>query len=196
MVWNGRIRSRSGTPIEGVVQTDAAINPGNSGGPLLDSSGRLVGVNTAIFSPSGAYAGVGFAIPVDTVNRVVPLLIQKRFDYEKPTSLWGSRVAPRNSRWGQALTEVGVTGVLVLEVEPGGTADAAGLRPTIVRGNRMQLGDIITHLNGIPVDSREDLLQFLAEHEIGDEIVIRILRANADDEEELELKTRLRPPVQ
>ncbi|MEM8681436.1 MAG: trypsin-like peptidase domain-containing protein [Planctomycetota bacterium] len=190
-----RIRSRRGTQIEGAIQTDAAINPGNSGGPLLDSSGRLVGVNTAIYSPSGAYAGVGFAIPVDTVNRVVPLLIQRRFDYESRPQ-FGVAVAPRNSGWGEALTAAGVHGVLVLEVTEGSTADAAGVRPTIVRGNRMQLGDIITHLDGQPVDGREDLLEYLANHEIGDTVVIRVLRATTDNEEILELTTRLRPPAE
>src|SRR5204863_4131396 len=70
------IQSVTNHPIEEVIQTDAAINPGNSGGPLLDSAGRLIGVNTAIYSPSGAYAGIGFAVPVDTINRVVPQLIR------------------------------------------------------------------------------------------------------------------------
>ena len=104
-----------------LIQTDAAINPGNSGGPLLDSSGRLIGINTAIFSPSGAYAGVGFAVPVDTVNRVVPQLVAKG-KYTRPV-LGISTDEQVNQLLGKQL---GVKGVAVLEVEPGSPAAAAG----------------------------------------------------------------------
>ena len=109
------IQGPSGRPIEDVIQTDAAVNPGNSGGPLLDSAGRLIGVNTAIYSPSGTSAGVGFAIPVDTVNRVVPQIIaQGRY---APPQL-GIRV---NSELSAAVTSrLGIKGVLILEIAPGG----------------------------------------------------------------------------
>src|SRR5690606_24114039 len=89
------IKSISGRPIQGVIQTDAAINPGNSGGPLLDSAGRVIGVNTAIYSPSGAYAGVGFAVPIDTVNRIVPQLIENG-KYQPP--VLGIRINDQISR--------------------------------------------------------------------------------------------------
>jgi S1-C subfamily serine protease len=116
--------ARDGSLIEHLIQTDAAINPGNSGGPLLDSAGRLIGVNTAIFSPSGASAGVGFAIPVDTVNRVVPQLIA-RGKYSRPDL--GVEVDEDVNR--VLMERVGREGVAVLRVTPGSAAAAAGLQP-------------------------------------------------------------------
>jgi S1-C subfamily serine protease len=114
--------ARDGRLIEHLIQTDAAINPGNSGGPLFDSAGRLIGVNTAIFSPSGASAGVGFAVPVDTVNRVVPQLIA-RGKYSRPAL--GIEVDEDVNR---VLTDrLGQEGVAVLRVRPGSVAAAAGL---------------------------------------------------------------------
>ena len=110
--------------IQDLIQTDAAINPGNSGGPLLDSAGRLIGVNTAIFSPSGAYAGVGFAVPVDTVNRVVPQLIG-RGKYSRPGL--GIEVDEDVNR--VLMESLGKEGVAVLRVRPGSAAAAAGLGP-------------------------------------------------------------------
>ncbi|MGN2393244.1 S1C family serine protease, partial [Pelomicrobium sp. G1] len=134
--------------IEHLIQTDAAINPGNSGGPLLDSAGRLIGVNTAIYSPSGAYAGVGFAVPVDTVNRVVPQLIAHG-KYVRPAL--GIQVDEGLNR---VMTErLGVEGVLVLRVTPGSSAEAAGLRAARVQPDgRFVPGDIITGINDQPVD--------------------------------------------
>ena len=130
------INSRTGRPIKDVIQTDAAINPGNSGGPLLDSEGRLVGVTTAIFSPSGAYAGIGFAIPVHVVSWAVPELIAHGKIIRPGLAI---SVAPDGwTRW------IGVEGVLVLSVEPNSLAAAAGLRPT--RRDQfgyIYLGDII-----------------------------------------------------
>jgi S1-C subfamily serine protease len=109
-------------PIQGVIQTDAAINPGNSGGPLLDSAGRLIGVNTQIFSPSGASAGIGFAIPVDTVNRIVPELIRS-----------GKIIRPGlgvELAEEQIAKKIGVSGVVIVDVARGGPAAKAGIRPT------------------------------------------------------------------
>src|SRR6267142_6380541 len=109
--------------LEHLIQTDAAINPGNSGGPLLDSSGRLIGINSAIFSPSGAYAGIGFAVPVDTVNRVVPQLIAKG-KYVRP--VLGIEIDEQLNHL--IARQLGLKGVVVLKVSPGSPAEAAGLR--------------------------------------------------------------------
>src|SRR5262249_53098565 len=117
--------------IEHLIQTDAAINPGNSGGPLLDSAGRLIGMNTAIYSPSGASAGIGFAVPVDTMNRVASALIAT--GKYAPPSL-GIEIDPDLN--GFLSERLNVQGVFVLRVRPGGPAAAAGLRPArIERGN-------------------------------------------------------------
>ena len=165
-----------GTTIEHLIQTDAAINPGNSGGPLLDSAGRLVGINTAIYSPSGAYAGIGFAVPVDTVNRVVPQLIA-RGKYIRP-SLGVSVDADINRVLSK---ELGIEGVLLLEVEPGSAADAAGLRGTTVdRDGNVIAGDVIIALDGQAVDSVATLLARLEDHQIGDRVTLRIWRAGRE----------------
>jgi len=166
----------NGTTIEHLIQTDAAINPGNSGGPLLDSAGRLIGINTAIYSPSGAYAGIGFAVPVDTVNRVVPQLIA-RGKYIRP-SLGISVDADIN----RALTkELGVKGVLLLKVEAGSAASAAGLRGTTIdRDGHVIAGDIIVALDGEVVDSVATLLARLDDHQIGDTVTLRVWRAGRE----------------
>jgi len=133
------------TEIAGVIQTDAAINPGNSGGPLLDSAGRLIGVNTAIRSASGSSAGVGFSIPVDTVNRIVPQLIARGV-----ASRPGIGIEPADpnlvARWG-------IKGVVVASVARGTPAAEAGLKPLTRRGNRADLGDVITAVNGRTIDT-------------------------------------------
>ena len=161
------IDSAARIPIRDVIQTDAAINPGNSGGPLLDSSGRLIGVNTAIYSPSGAYAGIGFAIPVDTVQWVVPDLIQHG-RVMRPSL--GVQVAN-----AQVANQLGITGALILEVTPGSGAERAGLRPTgrDERG-RLVLGDVIVALDGKPVRNFGDLLLLLEEHEGGDSVRVTV----------------------
>jgi S1-C subfamily serine protease len=158
--------------IEHVIQTDAAINPGNSGGPLLDSAGRLIGVNTMIFSPSGASAGVGFAIPVDTVNRVVPQLIETG-RYVRPTL--GVEV---DERANQLITgQLRVSGVAVLRVTPGSPADAAGLRAARLQNNGTIVpGDIILEIEGTAVDSVPKLLGRLDELRVGDTIRLTIWR--------------------
>jgi S1-C subfamily serine protease len=158
--------------IEHLIQTDAAINPGNSGGPLLDSSGRLIGINTAIFSPSGAYAGVGFAVPVDTVNRVVPQLIAKG-KYTRPVL----GIATDEQLNQLIAREAGVKGVAVLNVEPGSAAQAAGLRAARNSPDgRIVFGDIITAIDGQPVDSVARLVNRLDEHRIGDTIKLTVHR--------------------
>jgi len=146
------IQSVTRRRISGVIQTDAAINPGNSGGPLLDSAGRLVGVNTAIQSPSGASAGIGFAVPVDTVNRVVPQLIA-RGRLERP-ELGFEPVAPRlvERAFGPQ------KGVMVGKVYRGGPAARAGLQGVGVEGRNVLAGDLIQAVNGKAVEDWDSLL--------------------------------------
>lgn len=159
--------------IEHVIQTDAAINPGNSGGPLLDSAGRLIGVNTLIYSPSGASAGVGFAVPVDTVNRVVPQLIATG-KYVRPAL--GVEV---DERLNQLLTErSGVKGVFVLRVTPGSAAEAAGLRAVQVErdGRTIIPRDVIVEVNGTPVESVARLLGRLDDLRVGETVRLTVLR--------------------
>jgi S1-C subfamily serine protease len=159
------------TLIEHLIQTDAAINPGNSGGPLLDSAGRLIGVNTLIFSPSGASAGVGFAVPVDTVNRVVPQLIATG-RYVRPTL--GIQV---DERLNQLVIErLGTKGVAVLRVTPGSAAAAAGLRGVREERGQVVAGDVIQAVDGTAVDSVARLLGRLDERAVGDTVRLTVLR--------------------
>ncbi|MGF1526428.1 MAG: S1C family serine protease [Candidatus Competibacterales bacterium] len=166
------IQSVSGIDIEGVIQTDAAINPGNSGGPLLDSPGRLIGVNTAIFSPSGAYAGIGFAVPVGTVARVVPRLIRDG-EYQRPRL--GVRLDEMISR--QVTAQLGVEGVLILEVEPNSPAARAGMRGSQLdsRGGIVP-GDIISRLDDREIASTNDLLNALDTRERGETVRLQVYR--------------------
>ncbi|WP_299820260.1 trypsin-like peptidase domain-containing protein [uncultured Jannaschia sp.] len=157
--------------LRGLIQTDAAINPGNSGGPLLDSAGRLIGVNTAIYSPSGGSAGIGFAVPVNVVNRVVPQLIAT------------GRYAPPalgidyDARINELARRQGLSGVLVLGVAPGSAAARAGLRPAEVTADgRLVPGDIVVELGGQPVATTEDLLVALDMREAGSEVELVVLR--------------------
>jgi S1-C subfamily serine protease len=163
------IESVTRIPIRGVIQTDAAINPGNSGGPLLDSSGRLIGVNTAIYSPSGASAGIGFAIPVDVVKWVVPELIA----HGKVTrAALGVHLATQ-----QVAERLGITGALVIEVVEGTGADRAGIRPTRRdESGRLVLGDIIVAINGEAVEDSNDLILLLEKKKPGDRVQVEILR--------------------
>lgn len=163
------IQSVTQRPIRDVIQTDAAINPGNSGGPLLDSAGRLIGVNTAIYSPSGVSAGIGFAIPVDEVNRLVPQLI-RHGRVIRPGL--GIQVAP-----DRLAAELGLSGVLILGVQPDGAAAKAGLRPTRrMQGGRIDLGDVIVAVEGQSVRSVEELLAALDRYQVGARIKITLLR--------------------
>ncbi|HET6718167.1 MAG TPA: trypsin-like peptidase domain-containing protein [Rhodocyclaceae bacterium] len=161
-----------GASIEHLIQTDAAINPGNSGGPLLDSAGRLIGINTAIYSPSGASAGIGFAVPVDTVNRVVPQLIRLG-RYVRP-ALGIDADEDINRRLAEAL---GVDGVVVLRVTPGSAAARAGLRGVKVSPDgEVTPGDIITAVQGKPVDSLAKLAARLDDFRVGDPVALTVLR--------------------
>lgn len=157
--------------IEGLIQTDAAINPGNSGGPLLDSSGRLIGVNTAIFSPSGSSAGIGFAVPVDRVARVVPQLIARGM-YRPP--VLGIRFDPRIDALAR---QNGIEGAVILAIEPGGPAAAAGLRPARRDGaGSLVPGDVIQRLAGRPIASGSDLRSVLDDFDPGTEVTLEVWR--------------------
>ncbi len=168
------IESVDGVPIRDVIQTDAAINPGNSGGPLLDSAGRLIGVNAAIISPSGGYAGIGFAIPVDTVNWVVPDLIAYG-EIRRPTI--GIELAPDSVN-----RRLRLDGLLVMQVVPGSGADQAGLRPTVRdRAGQVQLGDVIVGVEGEPVRSASELRLRLEQRRGGDVVEINLNRGGRDE---------------
>jgi len=171
------LESPAGLSIEHLIQTDAAINPGNSGGPLLDSAGRLIGINTAIYSPSGASAGIGFAVPVDTVNRVVPQLI-RHGKYLRP-----AMGIDLDEGINQRLTaKLGVKGVVILRARPGTPAAAAGLRG-VTRGREgIVPGDIITAVEGKPVDSVGKFAARLDEFRPGDRIRLTLLRQGAGAE--------------
>ncbi len=163
------IQSESGRPIAGVIQTDAAINPGNSGGPMLDSAGRLIGINTAIVSPSGAYAGVGFAVPVDVVNRVVPQIV--KYGRAKKAGL-GITMVDDN-----VVRRLGVAGVLVYQVIPGSGAHKAGIEPPRIdqRGRILQ-ADLIVACDKVPVKTQNDLFRVLDQYDIGDTVQVQIQR--------------------
>lgn len=163
------IQSPTRRRISGVIQTDAAINPGNSGGPLLDSAGRLIGVNTAIQSPSGASAGIGFAVPVDTVNRIVPQLISRgraarpELGFEAlPEAYAGYFGRPR--------------GIIVMNVKPGGAAAKAGLQGLQQSGRRYLLGDVILSANGKPMDTMDRLLDLAFNEPMGSTLELEVLR--------------------
>jgi len=173
------IKAVTGRVIRGVIQTDAAINPGNSGGPLLDSAGRLIGINTAIFSPSGSYAGIGFAVPVEEVNEVIPQLI-KEGRLIKP----GLGVSLADIRISKQL---GLDGLIIVDVEENSGAAEAGLRPTRQYGGEILLGDVIQRVDGEEVRNLNGLRDILERHAIGDVVPVMILR----DDLEMELMVKL-----
>ncbi len=161
-----RLPLENGREITGVIQTDAAINPGNSGGPLLDSAGRVIGVNTAIYSPSGANAGVGFAVPIDTVRRVVPDLIRNG---RAPTPGIGIIAASETDA-----ARLGVEGVIIFRVASGTPAARAGLRGVDLDSN--ELGDVITAINGKKVERLVDVTNELDRAGIGKTVELTVQR--------------------
>jgi S1-C subfamily serine protease len=162
------INAVTGRTIQGVIQTDAAINPGNSGGPLLDSAGRLIGVNTAIYSPSGGSSGIGFAIPVGVVSRFVPEII-RHGKVIRP----GLGVSLANE---QITNRLDIKGVLIISVQPGSSADRAGLRGTRQIGGGVVLGDIIQSINDKDIASYDDLRNELDRYKVGDTVSLGIIR--------------------
>jgi S1-C subfamily serine protease len=169
---NRSIDDERGGQIDNLIQTDAAINPGNSGGPLLDSAGRLIGINTMIFSPSGANAGVGFAVPIDTVNRVVPRLVAYG-EYVRPTiGIVANDELSRRLLYGSDQK-----GVVVLQVARGSPAERAGLRAAQMSGaGRVQLGDVIVGVDGKPIEDFGDLAAALDTHQFGDTVSLTVRR--------------------
>jgi S1-C subfamily serine protease len=174
------IQSLAGTTIEDVIQTDASINPGNSGGPLLDSAGRLIGVNTSIFSSSGQSAGIGFAVPVDTVKRIVPQLIAE--GRVRRVGI-GVRLIPDHQarNWG-------VEGVIVHEPTPGGPAARAGIRKLEVDRRGNVYVDVIVAIDGSPVRSFDDLYRALDGRKPGEQVSVHYMRAGREEQVELTLQ--------
>jgi S1-C subfamily serine protease len=167
---NREIESFNQRTIRGVIQTDAAINPGNSGGPLLDSAGRLVGVNTQIASPSGASAGIGFAIPADEVNRIVPRLIRDG-RYLRPAI--GVTAGPADLQRALKLPK----GVALVQVESKGPAARAGLQPFRRASNGdIVAGDVITAINDEAVTDLDDMLAALERRQPGDSVTLTVWR--------------------
>ncbi len=178
------LTSETGSTIEHLIQTDAAINPGNSGGPLLDSAGRLIGINTAIYSPSGTSAGIGFAVPVDTVMRVVPQLIDKG-RYIRPSL--GIEV---DERLNERITAMlGIEGVVVLQVSPGSAADKAGLKGAILtRSGRIIPNDVIVAVQGKSIHSVSKLFALIDDFKVGDTVQLSVMRDGQTQEIEVVLQ--------
>ncbi|MEZ4399439.1 MAG: trypsin-like peptidase domain-containing protein [Kofleriaceae bacterium] len=162
------ITSKSQRKIYDVVQTDAPINPGNSGGPLLDSQGRLIGINTAIYSPSGASAGIGFAVPVDTVNLVVPQILNLKGEVRPVLGI--------NILSDGEMRQVGAIGVGIRNVGRGGPADRAGITGLVQGPSGLELGDVITKIDGQPVAKTSDLYKVLDRRRIGDTVELEVVR--------------------
>ena len=187
------IRVEGGFSIRNVIQTDAAINPGNSGGPLLNREAEVVGVNTAIETQSGGFQGVGFAIPANTVQRVVPKIIEEG-EYEHPwIGVRGRDVSPGIA---EAMDLENSSGFLVLEVVNGSPAEQAGLqpstRPVEIEGNEMLVGgDVIVGINGKKMRGIDDVLEFLAlETDVGDEVTMEVIRDGERVQTNLTLDSR------
>ncbi len=167
----GRTISDRTIDMDGLIQTDAAINPGNSGGPLLDSAGRLIGMNVAIYSPSGVSAGIGFAIPVDKINRVVPNLIANGRFIQPIVGIIANDTTNNLVR-----DELGIKGILVLEVSPNSPADLAGIIGSQLINGDLVLGDVIQAIDGKKVEDMNDFLNIIEKHRLNDKIVITVLR--------------------
>jgi len=172
------IRSEAGVLIQDVIQTDAAINPGNSGGPLLDSTGKIIGINSAIISPTGASVGIGFAVPVNTAKRILPDLIKKgHVSYP-----WiGVSVYPLIPEFAEYLGLKVKRGAVISEIIKGGPADRAGLRGgdrQVQVGNSLIPvgGDVVVEIDGEKVTSSDDLIRIIREHRPGESVELKILR--------------------
>jgi putative serine protease PepD len=167
------IRARNNRQIEGAIQTDASINPGNSGGPLLDSHGRMIGINSQILSPSGASAGVGFAVPVNIAKRIVPELLRSG-EIRRPKL----GINPRDVEALKGQVELPVSdGVLIWQIAPGGPAANAGLRGlTQTENGDVEIGDVIVGIDNEKVANTDELYRLLNKHAVGDQVQVQILR--------------------
>ena len=187
------IRARNGRSIEGAIQTDASINPGNSGGPLLDSRGRMIGINSQILSPTGGSVGVGFAVPINIARRVVPQLIRDGYVTRPRLGVYARDVRELAAQVNLPVNE----GAIILQVEPNGAAAAAGLRgfqetPT----GEIVLGDIIVAINGQQVRTRDDLTRILDQLEVGQEVQVEVVRDGGQRTTvPVRLRAEQRPPV-
>ena len=187
------IRARNGRQIEGAIQTDASINPGNSGGPLLDSRGRMIGINSQILSPTGASVGVGFAVPVNIARRVVPQLIRDGYVTRPRLGVYARDVRDLSAQVSMPVNE----GAIILQVEPNGAAAAAGLRGfQETPMGEIILGDIIVAINGQQVRSRDDLTRILDQLEVGQEVQVEVVRnGGARITIPVRLRAEQRPPA-
>jgi len=172
------IRSEAGTLIDDVIQTDAAINPGNSGGPLLNSEGEIVGINSAIISPTGGNVGIGFAIPVNTAKKVVPELISKGYVTYPYIGATIQSLIPEMAKYLKLKIE---RGAMISEVVKGGPADKAGMKGGTQRvqvGNMIILvgGDIVVKADQREVKTNDELIQFIREKKPGDTILLKVFR--------------------
>lgn len=173
------LEGQDGRPISGVIQTDAAINRGNSGGPLLDSSGRVIGINTAIFSPSGTNAGVGFAVPVDTIRRVLPELMELgRYRHPYLGIRYAYAITPGLAESLGLPVEAGLLLVQLDRGSPLETASAQGAQQEAILGNRRVYigGDILAAVDGTPILTMDQLQLLQEQHQIGDEVTVSLLR--------------------
>jgi len=167
------IRARNNRLIEGAIQTDASINPGNSGGPLLDSHGRVIGINSQILSPSGTSAGLGFAIPVNIAKRIVPQLVSFGSVRRPKLGISSRDVALLKNQIDLPVSE----GVVVWEVAPGGAAANAGLQGlTQTENGDVEIGDIIVAIDGDKIGNADDLSRILDKHQLGDTVKVEIVR--------------------
>jgi S1-C subfamily serine protease len=174
------VQGAGGVTIRDMIQTDAAINPGNSGGPLLDSTGQLIGMNTMIYSRSGAWAGIGFAVPVNTILRIVPQII--RTGRAAQVGL-GIHIDPN----AQLERRLRIRGVIILGVQDGSPAQKAGLRGITEELDRMALGDVIVGIDGKAIDDYDDLYNELDQHNVGDSVKVTVVR----DDKKITVDVRL-----
>ena len=190
------IRSETGTMIEDLIQTDASINPGNSGGPLLNSEGEIIGINTAIISPSGGSVGIGFAIPGNTAKRIIPQLISKGFVSYPYIGATVQTMFPDFAKFLKLNVE---SGAMIIEAVPGGPADKAGLKGgnrQVQVGNTLLVvgGDVIVRIDQVEVKDAEGAIRHIREKKIGDTVTVTIVRVGKTREVKVTLQERPKDP--